>query len=79
MKLYTTKETAQILGISYSLLTRLRRLGCGPRFIKLTMRGSIRYTEKAIENYIESRQWSGNHENINITNAQHNLDSKRDK
>ena len=56
MKLYTTAEASKLLGLSYSSLCRLRREGSGPRWVKLTPKGTIRYTDKALNDYIEERE-----------------------
>jgi excisionase family DNA binding protein len=53
MNLLTTAEAAEYLGISYWTLARLRREGGGPRWIKLTNKGSIRYRRDDLNKYKE--------------------------
>ncbi len=50
-KLYTTKEVAEVLGITPNALTVQRHLGNGPKFIRIGLR-KIRYRENDIEAFI---------------------------
>lgn len=57
-KLLTPKEAAQMLGVSSSLLGIWRYEGKGPKYQKLSER-KIRYTESALEAYVESTTRQG--------------------
>jgi len=56
MKLLTTAQAAKFLGLSYSTLLAMRRRGEGPVWIKLTQKGSYRYTKESLHAYLEDRK-----------------------
>lgn len=51
-QLYTTKQTAKILGMSESWLRQSRMKGIGPKFIKVGH--SIRYRPKNLDIWLNS-------------------------
>jgi hypothetical protein len=54
-KLMTETETAVLIGMSVHWLRRKRWEGGGIPYIKMTRGGAVRYSEKVVEEYIESR------------------------
>lgn len=52
-KFYTPPELAKLLGISESLLNKLRIAGNGPKYNKISHR-TIRYSIDEVEKYLES-------------------------
>lgn len=53
-KLLTTKETAQILGVSEQFLERDRWAGARIPFVRVGSR-AVRYDPAALQSYVESR------------------------
>jgi excisionase family DNA binding protein len=53
-KLLTTAEAAQLLGLSQRTIERLRCVGGGPCFVRLS-RGRIAYRECDLEEWIAKR------------------------
>jgi predicted site-specific integrase-resolvase len=53
-KLYTSKETAELLAVALSTLATWRSQGKGPRYIKLG--GAVRYCMDDVTKYVEQRQ-----------------------
>ena len=54
MKLLTTRQASELLGLSVYHLARLRCEGGGPRFVKLG-HSSVRYRAADLESWVESR------------------------
>lgn len=54
----TTRQAAELLGVSPEYLELHRRLGDGPPFIKLTdaPNGAIRYRKSALEKWLAERE-----------------------
>lgn len=57
MKLLTTKQAAEILGLSPNTLNQWRNLKRGPSFVKVSK--SVRYSEAEILSYIERQTREG--------------------
>jgi len=53
MKLLTTKQAAEFLGLSFNTLNQWRNLKRGPRFIKIGK--SVRYSTDELQGYIEQK------------------------
>ena len=53
-KLLTPKEAAAVLGLSTGTLQNWRIAGKGPRFLKYTHRGMVRYPEGDLRAWVES-------------------------
>ena len=53
-RLLNTAEAAEICCLSIRTLERLRCVGGGPRFVRL--RGSVRYWEQSLMEWIASRE-----------------------
>jgi excisionase family DNA binding protein len=56
MPLLTTKEAASRLCLSYSLLTKFRINGGGPRYLKFGK--SVRYSEEDLADWARARTYS---------------------
>lgn len=59
LKTYTTEEVAIILGLSPRYLRKLRSLGGGPEFIRLSQRRCV-YTEASLREWQKKRLLKSN-------------------
>lgn len=56
MRLLKTREAAEYLSISYAALLSMRKAGIGPKWIKLTEKGTYRYRKEDLDEYLEDRK-----------------------
>ena len=52
---YTPRQVAEYLGVSYQTLAQMRMEGRGPRFLKDG--GLVLYTHKDLEDYLEGNRY----------------------
>lgn len=57
-KMLTTKEAADILGVSPSVMEKWRRRGLGPKYFKYEH--SIRYNDADLRDYMQAAQTETN-------------------
>jgi hypothetical protein len=55
-RLLTTQQAAEHIGISKGTLQNMRVAGTGPLYIQVRPRGSVRYTTRHLQEWIERNQ-----------------------